>query len=102
MGGCLVAWLPVEDVVHEFSFRVTRIRIFLSSFLWILLLIRGGRVLSFADHYLVLFPVLAVLVVVWIPLDVVCFLELRELLLIQSLMPVLAWLPHVIPAVLLS
>lgn len=102
MGGCLVVWLPVDDVVHEFSFRPTRTRIFLSSFLWILLLIRGGRVQSFADPYLALFHVLAVLIVVYLPFDVACFLKLRESLLIQSLMPVLAWLPHVIPTVMLS
>jgi hypothetical protein len=100
--GCLVVWLPVDDVVHEFSFRPTRTRIFLSSFLWILLLIRGGRVQSFADPYLALFHVLAVLIVVHLPFDVACFLKLRESLLIQSLMPVLAWLPHVIPTVMLS
>jgi len=59
-----VAWLPVEEVVHEFSFGSKRNRIFLSSFLWILLLNCGGRVQSFADPFLALFPVLAVLIVV--------------------------------------
>jgi exosortase/archaeosortase family protein len=80
----------------------TRPRLFLSAFFWILLLIRGSQVQSYADPFLALFPLLVGLIVVYLPFGLVGVVKLRESLMILALMPILAWLPTFIPTAPLS
>ncbi|MEX0587780.1 MAG: exosortase/archaeosortase family protein [Cyanobium sp.] len=97
-----VAWLPIEDITDDFIFAPPRSRILVSIIFWIPLLVRGSQVQSYADPFNALFPFLAGLVIAYLPFGVVGFIKLRESLLILALMPVLAWLPSLIPTAPLS
>jgi exosortase/archaeosortase family protein len=97
-----VAWLPVEDLVPSLAFRRGPIRVFLVSLVWIVVLMRGWVVQSYADPYIPLFPLIGVILLVVLLGGVSLLGRFREAIYILSLMPVLAWLPRLIPTDRLS
>lgn len=98
-----VAWLPLEDSIPSLRLATPRRLGFLIGFLSItLLVIRGSLVQRYNDPFIVIFPVALAL-----SLAVLCrptsdLLLFREEIYTLSLMPILTWLPPLIPEQWLS
>jgi len=97
-----VAWLPVEDLVPLLRYKPGSGRVFLLTVAWVAILIRGWMVQSYADPYLGLFPIVAILSLVLLLGGVSELRRFGECFAILALMPILAWLPRLIPTDRLS
>jgi len=97
-----VAWLPVEDLMPSLAYRHGARRVFLVSLVWVAILVRGMVVQSYADPIIPLFPITSVILLVILLGGFPLLPRFREALYILSLMPVLAWLPRLVPTERLS
>jgi exosortase/archaeosortase family protein len=97
-----VAWLPVEDLMPSLVYRRGARRVFLVSLAWVAILVRGMVVQSYADPIIPLFPIISVILLVILLGGFPLLHRFREALYILSLMPVLAWLPRLVPTERLS
>jgi exosortase/archaeosortase family protein len=92
-----VAWLPVEDLVPFLNCRHGISRIFFVSVVWVALIVRGLAVQSYADPYIPLYPLISVILLILFLGGFSLLPRFRETLYILSLVPVLAWLPRLVP-----
>lgn len=92
-----VAWLPVEDLVPSMTYRSGLSRVFVVSVAWIAILVRGMAVQSYADPFIPVFPIASVFILVILLGGFALLTQFREVLCILSLIPVLAWLPRLVP-----
>jgi exosortase/archaeosortase family protein len=98
-----VAWLPLEDSLGSLRFASPRRAGFLiGSVLLVLLVIRGSLVERYNDPFIVILPFGFALA-----LSILCrpksnIFVFREEMLTLSLLPVITWLPPLIPEKLLS
>lgn len=97
-----VAWLPVEDLMPSLVYRRGTVRVFLASIAWVIILLRGMVVQSYADPYIPLFPLISITLLVVFLGGFSLLPRFRESLCILSLMPVLAWFPRLVPTERLS
>lgn len=97
-----VAWLPVEDLMPSLAYRHGARRVFLVSLVWVAILVRGMVVQSYADPIIPLFPIISVILLAILLGGFPLLPRFREALYILSLMPVLAWLPRLVPTERLS
>lgn len=97
-----VAWLPIEDLLPSLEYKPGYGRVFVLSVVWIAILIRGWMVQSYADPYVAVFPVAALFSLVFLFLGRSGCIRFSECFAILGLMPVLAWLPRLIPTAELS
>jgi len=94
--------LPVEDLMPSLVYRRGARRVFLVSLAWVAILVRGMVVQSYADPIIPLFPIISVILLVILLGGFPLLPRFREALYILSLMPVLAWLPRLVPTERLS
>lgn len=92
-----VAWLPVEDLVPSLTYRSGLSRVFVVSVAWVAILVRGMAVQSYADPFIPVFPIVSVFILVILLGGFALLTQFREVLCILSLIPVLAWLPRLVP-----
>jgi len=97
-----VAWLPVEDLIPSLAYKHGVSRIFFVSFVWVAFVARGLAVQSYADPYIPLFPLISAILLILFLGGFPLLPRFRESLYILSLVPVLAWLPRLVPTQSLS